>query len=84
MDLESHVHRNGTRVIKFPLHLSKEKPRKRFLERMDEPDKSWKFSLADIHEWKYWKHSLVTKSAKAAAARKPLTTHSRFNVVDKR
>jgi len=57
-DLEKHLHRNGTRVIKFFLHLSKNEQRKRFLERVDEPDKNWKFSLADIHERKYWKHYL--------------------------
>ena len=55
-DLEQHLHRNGTKVIKFFLHLSKNEQRKRFLERIDEPDKNWKFSLADIHERKYWKH----------------------------
>jgi PPK2 family polyphosphate:nucleotide phosphotransferase len=55
-DLEQHLHRNGTRVIKFFLHLSKDEQRRRFLERIDEPDKNWKFSLADIHERKYWKH----------------------------
>jgi len=55
-DLEQHLHRNGTRVIKFFLHLSKNEQRRRFLERIDEPDKNWKFSLADIHERKYWKH----------------------------
>ncbi len=55
-DLEQHLHRNGTRVIKFFLHLSKNEQRKRFLERIDEPDKNWKFSLADIHERKFWKH----------------------------
>jgi PPK2 family polyphosphate:nucleotide phosphotransferase len=55
-DLEQHLHRNGTRVIKFFLHLSKDEQRKRFLERIDEPDKNWKFSLADIHERKYWTH----------------------------
>ncbi len=54
VDLEAHLHRNGTRVIKFFLHLSKEEQRKRFLARIDEPDKNWKFSLADIHERKYW------------------------------
>ena len=54
VDLEAHLHRNGTRVIKFFLHLSKEERRKRFLARIDEPDKNWKFSLADIHERKYW------------------------------
>ncbi len=55
-DSEEHLQRNGTKVIKFFLHLSKEEQRKRFLERIDEPDKNWKFSLADIHERKYWKH----------------------------
>ena len=55
-DLEQHLHRNGTRVIKIFLHLSKDEQRRRFLERIDEPDKNWKFSLADIHERKYWKH----------------------------
>jgi PPK2 family polyphosphate:nucleotide phosphotransferase len=55
-DLEQHLHRNGTLVVKFFLHLSKDEQRRRFLERIDEPDKNWKFSLADIHERKYWKH----------------------------
>ena len=55
VDLESHLHANGTRIIKFFLHLSKEEQRKRFLERIDEPDKNWKFSLADIEERKFWK-----------------------------
>jgi PPK2 family polyphosphate:nucleotide phosphotransferase len=54
VDLEEHLHRNGTRVIKLFLHLSKEEQRKRFLSRIDEPDKNWKFSLADIHERKFW------------------------------
>ena len=54
VDLEAHLHRNGTRIIKVFLHLSKEEQRKRFLERIDEPDKNCKFSLADIHERKYW------------------------------
>ena len=54
VDLESHLYRNGTRIVKVFLHLSKEEQRKRFLERIDDPDKNWKFSLADIHERKYW------------------------------
>jgi PPK2 family polyphosphate:nucleotide phosphotransferase len=54
-DLESHLYRNGTRFVKVFLHLSQEEQRKRFLARIDEPDKNWKFSLADIHERKYWK-----------------------------
>jgi PPK2 family polyphosphate:nucleotide phosphotransferase len=54
VDLEKHLHRNGTRVIKFFLHLSKEEQRKRFLERIDEPDENWKFSQADVAERKFW------------------------------
>jgi PPK2 family polyphosphate:nucleotide phosphotransferase len=54
VDLETHLHRTGTRVIKFFLHLSKEEQRKRFLERIDEPEKNWKFSQADVAERKFW------------------------------
>jgi PPK2 family polyphosphate:nucleotide phosphotransferase len=54
VDLERHLHRNGTVVLKFFLHLSKDEQRKRFLERIDEPDKNWKFSEADIIERKFW------------------------------
>jgi PPK2 family polyphosphate:nucleotide phosphotransferase len=54
VDLEKHLYRNGTRVLKFFLHLSKEEQRKRFLERIDQPDKNWKFSQADIAERKFW------------------------------
>ncbi len=54
-NLEKHLHDNGTRVIKFFLHLSKEEQRKRFLARIDEPEKNWKFSLADVEERKFWK-----------------------------
>jgi PPK2 family polyphosphate:nucleotide phosphotransferase len=56
VDLEAHLHRNGTRVIKFFLHLSKNEQRKRFLARIDDPDKNWKFSQGDITERKYWHH----------------------------
>jgi PPK2 family polyphosphate:nucleotide phosphotransferase len=54
VDLESHLYRNGTRTVKIFLHLSQEEQRKRFLARIDEPEKNWKLSLADIHERKYW------------------------------
>ena len=54
VDLENHLYRNGTRIIKFFLHLSAEEQRKRFLDRIDEPEKNWKFSLADIEERKFW------------------------------
>jgi PPK2 family polyphosphate:nucleotide phosphotransferase len=55
VDLEKHLFGNGTRIIKFYLHLSEEEQRKRFLARIDEPAKNWKFSLADIEERKFWK-----------------------------
>jgi PPK2 family polyphosphate:nucleotide phosphotransferase len=54
VDFENHLHRNGTRIIKIYLHMSKEEQRKRFLKRIDEPDKNWKFNLADIKERKLW------------------------------
>jgi len=55
LDLESHLCRNGTSVIKFFMHLSKQEQRKRFLERIDDPDKNWKFSMTDVTEREYWK-----------------------------
>lgn len=54
-DLENHLHRNGTKIVKFFLHLSKDEQKKRFLERIDKPNKNWKFSLADLEERNYWK-----------------------------
>jgi PPK2 family polyphosphate:nucleotide phosphotransferase len=54
LDLEKHLHRNGTRIVKFFLHLSKEEQRRRFLARIDDPDKNWKFSRADLAERGYW------------------------------
>jgi len=56
VDLEKHLYRNGTQTVKIFLHLSYEEQRRRFLARIDEPDKNWKFSTSDIHERKYWKH----------------------------
>lgn len=55
IDLENHLHRNGTQVVKFFLHLSKEEQRKRFIDRIDDPEKNWKFSMADVEERGYWK-----------------------------
>jgi PPK2 family polyphosphate:nucleotide phosphotransferase len=55
LDLESHLCRNGTKVVKFFLHLSRKEQRKRFLERIDDPDKNWKFSMTDVAEREYWK-----------------------------
>jgi len=54
VDLEAHLHRNGTRILKFLLHLSKDEQAKRFRDRIDEPDKNWKFSVADVKERERW------------------------------
>lgn len=54
VDFEKHLHRNGVKVLKFFLHLSKNEQRKRFLARLDEPNKNWKFSVADINERRHW------------------------------
>ncbi len=54
IDFEAHLRRNGTRIVKFFLHLSKDEQRKRFIDRIDEPDSNWKFSTADMHERGYW------------------------------
>ena len=62
-DLENHLYRNGTRIIKFFLHLSEDEQRQRFLQRIDEPEKNWKFSLADIKERKYWKEYMQAYEA---------------------
>ena len=61
--LEKHLYNNGTRVIKFYLHLSKEEQRRRFLKRMDDPSKNWKISLADIQERKFWKNYMKAYEA---------------------
>ncbi len=54
IELEKHLSRNGTRIIKFFLHLSENEQKKRFVERIDNPDKNWKFSAADMAERKFW------------------------------
>jgi PPK2 family polyphosphate:nucleotide phosphotransferase len=78
VELEEHLHRNGTRIIKFFLHLSKNEQRKRFLARIDEPEKNWKFSLADIHERKYWKQYMQAYEACLTATS---THHGPWHVV---
>jgi PPK2 family polyphosphate:nucleotide phosphotransferase len=73
VDLEKHLHRNGTRVIKFFLHLSKGEQRRRLLKRIDDPQKNWKFSLSDMNERALWddyvrayEECLAATSTKAA------------------
>lgn len=53
-NVEEHLSLNGTVVIKFFLHLSKNKQKERFLKRITEPEKNWKFSVDDIYERNYW------------------------------
>ena len=67
LDLERHLARSGTSIIKFYLHLSKDEQRKRFLERIDQPEKNWKFSAADIKERGYWKQYMEAYEACLAA-----------------
>jgi PPK2 family polyphosphate:nucleotide phosphotransferase len=73
VNMEKHLYRNGTRILKFFLHLSKDEQRKRLLARIDEPDKNWKFNAGDLKERALWDHymsayedclaSTATKSA---------------------
>ncbi len=53
-DLEKHLWRNGTKVVKFFLNLSRDEQRQRFLDRIDEPEKNWKFSEGDVAERQHW------------------------------
>lgn len=63
VNLENHLRQNGTRIIKFFLHISKEEQRKRFLKRIDDPRKNWKLSLADMEERKFWNHYMKAYEA---------------------
>jgi PPK2 family polyphosphate:nucleotide phosphotransferase len=63
VDFESHLHRNGTRVVKIFLHVSKDEQRRRFLKRIDEADKNWKFNVDDMTERKYWKQYMKAYEA---------------------
>ena len=63
VEMENHLHRNGTRILKFYLHLSSEEQRRRFLQRIEEPAKNWKFSQADFEERKLWKQYMKAYEA---------------------
>lgn len=78
VDLERHLHANGTRIVKFFLHLSKEEQRKRFLARIDEPEKNWKFSSADITERGFWEDY---RKAYEACIGATSTKHSPWHIV---
>jgi PPK2 family polyphosphate:nucleotide phosphotransferase len=78
VDLEKHLHCNGTRVVKFFLHISKDEQRKRFLERIDEPEKNWKFSQSDIEERKLWSHYM---KAYEACLKETSTKYGHWHIV---
>lgn len=78
VDMENHLYRNGTRVVKFFLHLSKAEQRKRFLDRIDKPEKNWKLSMADIEERKYWKQYMKAYEACLSATS---TKHAPWYIV---
>ena len=78
VDLEHHLHHNGTRVVKFFLHISKEEQRKRLLHRIDDPDKNWKLSLSDIEERKYWGQYMRAYEACLAATS---TDHAPWHII---
>jgi PPK2 family polyphosphate:nucleotide phosphotransferase len=78
VDFEKHLHRNGTKVVKFYLHLSKAEQRRRFLARIDDPEKNWKFSVADVKERKYWARYMKAYQECIAAT---TTKHAPWHVV---
>jgi PPK2 family polyphosphate:nucleotide phosphotransferase len=78
VEMENHLCRNGTRILKFFLHLSKEEQRKRFLERIDDTDKNWKFSPADVAERSFWKKYMKAYEACLSATS---TKHAPWHIV---
>lgn len=78
VNMEDHLYRNGTRLLKFFLHISKGEQRKRLLERIDDPTKNWKFSTGDIEERKLWKAYM---SAYGAALTETATESSPWHVI---
>ena len=75
---ERYLSRNGTRVLKFFLHVSREEQRKRFLERLDDPDKNWKFALGDVKEREHWDDYMAAYEDMIASTS---TAHAPWHVV---
>jgi PPK2 family polyphosphate:nucleotide phosphotransferase len=75
---ERHMARSGTMIRKFFLHISKKEQKKRFLDRLEEPEKNWKFSVGDIHERTYWDEY---QSAYEDMIRNTATKHAPWHVV---
>lgn len=76
--MERHLARNGTAILKFFLHVSKKEQKRRFLERIDDPTKNWKFSLGDLKEREYWDDYMV---AYEDAIRHTASEHAPWYVV---
>lgn len=75
---EKHLHRNGTTVIKFFLHVSKDEQKKRFLERINDPEKNWKYNSADISERALWDDYM---SAYEDAIKETATEHAPWHII---
>ena len=78
LNLEHHLYHNGTRVVKFFLHVSQKEQQKRLLKRIDQPDKNWKLSAPDLAERKFWKHYM---HAYAAALEATSREHAPWYVI---
>jgi len=70
-DFEKHMARNGTVILKFFLNVSRREQKKRFMERLDMPDKNWKFSEADAKERQHWKDYMAAYEDAIRATAKP-------------
>jgi PPK2 family polyphosphate:nucleotide phosphotransferase len=68
---ERHLDRTGTKIVKFFLHVSKEEQKQRFLARLDDPDKEWKFSAADLRERAHWDEYMAAYEAAITATSTP-------------
>ncbi len=77
-DFEKHLARNGTKIVKFFLHLSKDEQKRRFLSRIDNSHKNWKFSKFDIQERGYWDNY---QTAYGQAIGATSTAHAPWNII---
>ena len=64
---EDYLTRQGIVILKFFLHVSREEQKKRFMKRLDDPEKNWKFSASDVHERRYWRDYMSSYEAAIAA-----------------
>jgi polyphosphate kinase 2 (PPK2 family) len=83
-DHERHLARNGTVIVKFFLHVSREEQRLRFLDRLDEPEKNWKFSVGDVEERAHWEAYQAAYEAALAATSRPWAPWYALPADDKR